>query len=98
VGNRHNRVTRNRQDHQRTTKERRMNDFEFERGREAGVKWGERFERERIIQLLETNTPNNHGLTTLIMNWVVAEGDDPTVQDCADFAGEIVALIKGENK
>jgi hypothetical protein len=59
---------------------------------------GQEEERERIIKLLETNTPNNHGLTTLIMNWVVAEGNDPTVQDCADFAAEIVALIKGENK
>ena len=51
-------------------------------------------ERERIIKLLETNTPNNYGLTTLIMNWVVAEGADPTVQDCSNFAGEIIALIK----
>jgi hypothetical protein len=30
-----------------------MSEFEFERGREAGVKWGERLERERIIKLLE---------------------------------------------
>ena len=63
-----------------------------------GVERGKKQERERIIKLLETNTPINHGLTTLIMNWVVAEGDDPTVQDCADFAAEIIALIKGENK
>jgi hypothetical protein len=60
VGHRHNRVTRNRQDHQRTTKERRMTDFEFERGREAGVKWGERFERERIIKLLKTEFAGTH--------------------------------------
>jgi len=30
-----------------------MSEFEFERGREAGVKWGERLEQERIIALLE---------------------------------------------
>jgi hypothetical protein len=55
-------------------------------------------EQERIIKLLETNTPYSFGLTTWIMNWVVAEGADPTVQDCADFAGEIVAIIKADNK
>jgi hypothetical protein len=27
-------------------------EYEFERGREAGIKWGERMERERIIKLL----------------------------------------------
>lgn len=59
---------------------------------------GREQEQERIIKLLETNNPNNHGLTTRIMNWVVAEGADPTVQECADFAGEIIALIKAENK
>ena len=37
-----------------------MTDFEFERGREAGVKWGERFERERIIKLLKTEFAGTH--------------------------------------
>jgi hypothetical protein len=30
-----------------------VSEFEFERGREAGVKWGERLEQERIIKLLK---------------------------------------------
>jgi hypothetical protein len=49
VGNRHNRVTRNRQDHQRTTKERRMNEpFTAEMARIVTAQ-----ERERIIKLLD---------------------------------------------
>lgn len=35
-------------------------------------------------------------VATAIMNWVVAEGNDPTVKDCCDFALELIALIKGE--
>jgi hypothetical protein len=30
--------------------------FEYEKGREAGVKWGERFERERILAWLKKQT------------------------------------------
>lgn len=66
-------------------------------GQPCDVGLAVKVERERIIKLLEINTPNNHGLTTRIMNWIVAEGSDPTVQDCADFANEIIALINGEN-
>jgi len=42
-----------------------MNNFEFERGREAGVKWGERFERERIIKLLQELQSERSPMVTL---------------------------------
>jgi hypothetical protein len=32
-----------------------MSEFEFERGREAGVKWGERLEQERILAIIKDN-------------------------------------------
>ncbi len=40
----------------------------------------------------------NPELTSLIMNWVVAEGADPTGEDCSNFAKKIMELIKGDNK
>jgi hypothetical protein len=38
-----------------------MPEFNYERGREAGVKWGERLERERIIKLLEADCKDGIG-------------------------------------
>ena len=61
-----------------------MNDFEFERGREAGLKWGERLERERIIKLLVPIRQRNQG-----------KGFEEEI--VADTLGEVIALIKGEN-
>lgn len=33
-----------------------------------------------------------------IMHWVVNEGNDPTVQECCDFALELIKVIKGEQE
>ena len=64
-----------------------MSEFEFERGREAGVKWGERFEKERILGLIE-NVKCNHQQS------IAATAGLP----CSCQRCQIVALIKGENK
>jgi predicted nucleic acid-binding Zn ribbon protein len=60
-----------------------MSEFEFERGREAGVKWGERFEQERIVKILEEERKRHkeEGLLT-----------------AAVYLKDLIALIKGENK
>jgi len=64
-----------------------MSEFEFERGREAGVKWGERFEKERILELIE-NVKCSHQNSLLVI-----AGSPCSCQRC-----QILALIKGENK
>jgi hypothetical protein len=48
-----------------------MPEFNYERGREAGVKWGERLERERIIKLLEVTYDSEH-FVGLNMHEVIA--------------------------
>jgi hypothetical protein len=47
--------------------------FEFESGRQAGIEWGERLERERIIKLLKDNY-----IQTLQIRDIIGliEGDD----------------------
>ena len=66
-----------------------MSEFEFERGREAGVKWGERLERERLIEML-------------IANKVIRRDalGDMVFVNCDTMAVEYLSetLIKGENK
>ncbi len=60
-----------------------MSEFEFERGREAGVKWGERLERKRIIKLLQD------------VAFTKAFGRS---KDFNAKRAILIALIKGENK
>jgi hypothetical protein len=63
-----------------------MSVFEFESGREAGIKWGERFERERIIKLLD-NLHEEFGQTAHITN------RSSVCKTC-----RAIERIKGENK
>ena len=65
-----------------------MSEFEFERGREAGVKWGERFEQERLIEMLIANKViRRDALGSLVF------------VNCDTLAVEYLpeAIIKGDN-
>lgn len=67
-----------------------MSEFAFERGREAGVKWGERFENERIIKLLTDYLE----LTKFSED---VEGAEPNAEWVAGFNAAIT-LAKKEKK
>ena len=60
-----------------------MSKYEFERGREAGIKWGERMEQKRIVKLIEPE---------------IAKHKEHGLEASADYLTHLIALIKGENK